>query len=201
MIERGSPRETGVGMTESGVDRRDFIFGLAGAAFAGLASACGALRAVAEYAASVPPEQAFEFFTPEQAREFDSISAQIVPTDDTPGAREANAVRFVDRYLATIARDAQPRFLTDLQRLGDAVAARTRSTRSFTSLSDADQIACLTAFEQSDRGAFDRFRSATMLGMLSDPVHGGNSNKVGWTLIGFDDRHSWAPPFGYYDRV
>jgi len=23
---------------------------------------------------------------------------------------------------------------------------------------------------------------------------------VGWKWIGFDDRFSWAPPFGWYDR-
>jgi hypothetical protein len=22
---------------------------------------------------------------------------------------------------------------------------------------------------------------------------------MGWDLIGFDHRHAWAPPFGYYD--
>ncbi len=189
-------------MTEFRVDRRDFIFGLASTAGAGWLAAHGAeLRAIAEYAAALQPEQAFEFFTPEQAREFDSISAQIVPTDETPGAREANVVRFVDRYLATIARNGQPQFLTDLQRLGDAVAARMPASRSFASLSDADQVTCLTAFEQSNRGAFDRFRSLTMLGLFSDPIHGGNSNRVGWKLIGFEDRHAWVPPFGYYDRV
>jgi hypothetical protein len=40
-----------------------------------------------------------------------------------------------------------------------------------------------------------------MLGMFSHPMHGGNFNKVGWNLIGFEDRYSWTPPFGYYDRV
>jgi hypothetical protein len=40
-----------------------------------------------------------------------------------------------------------------------------------------------------------------MLGMFIDPIHGGNFNKVGWKMIGFEDRYSWTPPFGYYDRV
>jgi gluconate 2-dehydrogenase gamma chain len=35
--------------------------------------------------------------------------------------------------------------------------------------------------------------------MLSNPEYGGNFNKMGWKLIGFDDRFSWAPPFGWYD--
>jgi hypothetical protein len=29
--------------------------------------------------------------------------------------------------------------------------------------------------------------------------HGGNHNKAGWKLIGFDDSLNHKPPFGYYD--
>jgi gluconate 2-dehydrogenase gamma chain len=86
------------GMPESEVNRREFVFGLAGAAAsAWLATHLPELRATAAYVASVGPEEPYEFFTPAQARDFDAISAQIVLTDDTPGAREAHVVRFVDR--------------------------------------------------------------------------------------------------------
>src|SRR5438309_11385006 len=49
--------------------------------------------------AATPPK--FEFFTPEEAAEVEAITARIVPTDDTPGAREAGVVYFIDRGLAT----------------------------------------------------------------------------------------------------
>jgi gluconate 2-dehydrogenase gamma chain len=39
----------------------------------------------------------------------------------------------------------------------------------------------------------------TMVGMFSLPSYGGNIEKIGWRLIGFDDSHVWQPPFGYYD--
>ncbi len=189
-------------MPESGVNRRDFIFGLGGAAAAAWLATHGCeLRAIAAYAASVAPEQPYEFFTPDQARDFDAISAQIVPTDDTPGAREAHVVRFLDRSFATIFKEFQPRFQNDFKLLGDAVAEKTPGSRSFAALSDADQIAFLTAFEKTNPVSFGFFRGGTMLGMFSHPMHGGNFNKVGWKLIGFEDRYSWAPPFGYYDRV
>src|SRR5450756_2766415 len=85
-------------MPESEVNRRECVCGLAAAAAsAWLATHLPELRATAAYAASVGPEEPYEFFTPAQARDFDAISAQIVPTDDTPGAREAHVVRFVDR--------------------------------------------------------------------------------------------------------
>ncbi len=189
-------------MPESEVNRRDFFFGLAGAAGGAWLAANGSeLRAIAAYAASVAPGQPYEFFTPEQARDFDAISAQIVPTDETPGAREAHVVRFADRYLATVAKDERPRLQDDFKLLGNAVTEKTPGSRSFAALNDADQIAFLTAFEKTYPGRFNRFRDLTMLGMFSHPMHGGNFNKVGWKLIGFEERHSWAPPFGYYDRV
>lgn len=117
------------------------------------------------------------------------------------GAREANVVRFADRYYATVFKQAQPAVQHDFKLLGDAVAQMTPGSRSFAALSSADQIALLTAFEQTHPVSFSHFRGITMTGMFSHPVHGGNFNRVGWNLIGFEDRYSWAPPFGYYDRV
>lgn len=183
------------------VDRRDFVFSLAATTSAAwLTTHLPELRAIAAYAGSVSPQQPYEFFTPDEAREFDAISAQIVPTDDTPGAREAHVVRFADRYLATVLTDAQPTFRNDFKVLADAVAERTSASRSFAALNDAEQIACLTTFEKAQPTSYHDFRGLTMLGMFSDPIHGGNFNKVGWKLIGFEDRYSWQPPFGYYDR-
>jgi hypothetical protein len=36
--------------------------------------------------------------------------------------------------------------------------------------------------------------------MFTLPTYGGNRDGVGWKLIGFEDRHTFQPPFGYYDR-
>jgi len=189
-------------MPEPDLKRREFVVDLAGAAAgAWLAGHLSELRATAAYAASVAPQAAWEFFTPEEAREFEAISAQIVPTDDTPGAREAHVVRFVDRWFATMQKEAQPVFRNDFKLLADAVAARTPGNRSFAALGDADQVALLMAFENSNPVSFGHFRGSTMQGMFSDPIHGGNFNKVGWKLNGYEDRYSWVPPFGYYDRV
>ena len=47
---------------------------------------------------------------------------------------------------------------------------------------------------------FDTTRLLTLLGMFSLPAYGGNRDGVGWKLIGFEDRHVFQPPFGYYDR-
>ena len=60
-----------------------------------------------------------EFFTPAEATEIDALSARIIPTDDTPGAREAGVVYFIDRALMTFGRGDQQIYrdgLVQLQR-------------------------------------------------------------------------------------
>ncbi len=37
------------------------------------------------------------------------------------------------------------------------------------------------------------------MGFLANPSWGGNREGAGWKAIGFEDRHVFQPPFGYYD--
>lgn len=46
--------------------------------------------------------QAATFFDPQQRQTIEAAMARIIPTDDQPGAREAGAIDFVDRYLSGI---------------------------------------------------------------------------------------------------
>src|SRR5258708_39157000 len=69
-----------------------------------------AIVAAAEHAhqaakSSTPPK--FQFFTSEQAVEIDAITARIIPSDETPGAREAGVLYFIDRALTTFAVNDQ----------------------------------------------------------------------------------------------
>ena len=45
------------------------------------------------------------------------MAAQIIPTDETPGAREAGVVYFVDRALTTFDVDQQPLYSAGLREL------------------------------------------------------------------------------------
>jgi hypothetical protein len=47
---------------------------------------------------------------------------------------------------------------------------------------------------------FELVRTMTILGMFSNPEYGGNYNKIGWKLIGFEDQFFFQAPFGSYDR-
>ena len=42
------------------------------------------------------------FFDAHQRETIEAAMARIIPTDDTPGAREANTIAFLDRYLSGI---------------------------------------------------------------------------------------------------
>jgi gluconate 2-dehydrogenase gamma chain len=140
----------------------------------------------------------FVFFTPAQAAEIEAMSAQIFPSDDTPGAREAHVVYFIDRSLSTFAQDAQPVYVQGIQDLHAKSKELVPSATAFSTLGAAQQVQVLTAIETTP--FFKTVRDHTIMGMFASPQHGGNANKVGWKLIGFEDTLAFKPPFGYYDR-
>lgn len=138
-----------------------------------------------------------EFFTPEQAREIEAITAQIIPSDDSPGAREAHAVHFIDRALVTFERDQQPSYTRGLEYLRAKMRELFPEAQKFSALGSEDQLRLLHAIENTD--FFEIVRIHTIMGFLSNPEYGGNSNQVGWKLIGFEESPVHEPPFGYYD--
>src|SRR6185295_5187517 len=55
----------------------------------------------AHAASRLPGEARLSFLTAAEAADVEAVAAQIIPTDDTPGARDAGVVYFIDRALAT----------------------------------------------------------------------------------------------------
>jgi gluconate 2-dehydrogenase gamma chain len=189
-------------MSEPGFSRRDFVASLAGASAATwLSASWSELHAAGTHAASAAQQESWQVLKPDQVRELDAVTAQLVPTDDTPGAREAHVVRFMDRSLATFAKAQKPELEAALKKLNELVASHFPGATSFASLGDAEQITVLKDWEATDRRTFSTIHGATIVGMFCNPEYGGNYNKTGWKLLGFKDQFSWAPPFGYYDRV
>jgi gluconate 2-dehydrogenase gamma chain len=159
--------------------------------------AAGAHAARAARQATPPP---FQVLTADQAADLEAATAQIVPADETPGAKEARVVYFIDKSLATFAKEQRPIFEKGLKDLRSRTAKVNRNAKSFAALTEDQQIAVLTKLEKDKSEFFEALRSATIVGMLANPEYGGNYNKVGWKVIGFDDRFSWSAPFGWYDR-
>lgn len=152
----------------------------------------------AHHAAQSETPTRFEFFTPEQASEVEAIAAQIIPTDDTPGAREARVIYFIDRALTTFDKDKQNQYVKGLKELQAKQKRMFKDSAKFSSLGSEQQIKVLKAVEKST--FFETVRVHTIMGFFADPSYGGNHDKIGWKLIGFQDDFYFKPPFGYYDR-
>ena len=147
--------------------------------------------------AGQPPD--FAFFTNEEGADIDAMASQVIPTDETPGAHEARCVNFIDYGLTTFLQESQPIYREGLKALQAKTRELAPDAGSFAALSSAQQIQVLTAIEQSS--FFTTVRTHTIIGMFASPAHGGNADKVGWKLIGYDDTLEFKPPFGYYDAV
>lgn len=136
-------------------------------------------------------------FSEAQAAEVEAITAQIIPTDSTPGAREAHCVYFIDRALSTFDQSKKQAYVDGLESLQAKTRELYPGATTFSSLASEQQIKTLTAIEKTP--FFEMVRQHTILGFLSRPEHGGNNNKAGWKLIGYDDSLNHTAPFGYYD--
>jgi gluconate 2-dehydrogenase gamma chain len=188
------------------------------------------------------------FFDDHQRRTLEAAMARIIPTDDTPGAREAGTVTFLDRYLSGIdgvyarpdgsgferldgARADAWRQRIDLIRAKyvEGVAeldrrSQARFAADFADLPEDRQDEILVEIERpaqwtehnlevaqvtSGYGApvepalqqtsaevdvefFVLLALHTRQGFYSDPIYGGNKDRVGWRMIGFEGPESLA---------
>ena len=152
----------------------------------------------AHAAAQLSGEAKMSFLSAAEAADVEAVAAQIIPTDDTPGAREAGVVYFIDRALATFLSQLASDYRAQLAEFQAAFREQHPGAASFASLPSEEQVEYLKTVDRTP--FFDTTRLLTLLGMFSMPAYGGNRNGVGWKLIGFEDRHVFQPPFGYYDR-
>ena len=136
----------------------------------------------------------FTYFSRPQAADIDAMAAQIYPTTDTPGAREAQVIYFIDTALVTFAQDKQDVYAKGLPDLSGRTGGK-----AFASLPADQQLTILTAMETTP--FFKTVRDHTIMGMFAAPQHGGNYHKIGWQQIGFDDSLNFRAPFGAYDKA
>jgi len=188
------------------------------------------------------------FFDEQQRRTVEAAMARIIPTDDTPGAREAGTVDFLDRYLSGIdfiyaapdgdgferlqgrrARAWQQRIEMLREKYATGLAeldrrARGRFDGEFAALGEEQQDQVLGDLERPATQSGQDMREAhvvvgygapvepalqqtsteveldffpllalhTRQGFYSDPIYGGNKDRVGWDVIGFPGPASLA---------
>jgi gluconate 2-dehydrogenase gamma chain len=152
----------------------------------------------AAQSASPPP---FKTLDPAMAAEIDAITSQIIPSTDGPGAHEAGIIYFIDRALSTFDADLRESYR---QGMGEVQRKRQEmfpASASITALASEQQIRLIHAIETGSetKDFFELLRTHTLYGFLGNPSYGGNRDRVGWKLIGFEDRMVFQHPFGYYD--
>lgn len=197
-------RNVGVIMEARDFSRRQFLLrSVVGAGGAWLTLAWPEVLAAQQHAhhtmravdAGAPAK--LEFLTPAQAADVEAIASLIIPTTDTPGAREAGVVYFIDRVLRTFAADQQKPFADALALVDGKRKELFPASADFASLTCVQQTEILKAIEKTS--AFDTFQFLTVVGFLGNPEDGGNREMAGWKSIGFDSAPTHTPPFGYYD--
>lgn len=96
-----------------------------------------------ETVAARTADAGFKVLTPAQARDVEAIAAQIVPSGDTPGAREAGVVHFIDAIHAGLYSARAPEFLQGLAAFQAAFAAGHPGRGPFADLPGPQQIEVL----------------------------------------------------------
>ena len=146
----------------------------------------------------------FTVLTPDEGRELAAVAERILPSDDTPGAREAGAIHFIDQALAGFAafalgpiREGLPELREAARRRGGPEAGEADQASDFSRLPAPRQDELLRERERTP--FFRTVRFLTVAGVFSSPEHGGNRDGAGWTLLDFADPGAWRPPFGHYD--
>jgi gluconate 2-dehydrogenase gamma chain len=141
----------------------------------------------------------YENITLEQAVELGAIADQIIPEDESPGATQTGVVYFMDAAFGGFMAGVLPRLKQGLDDIQQKVSSADARVERFSDLSFDQQTTLLRAEE--DTSFFELIRFLTICGMFCLPQYGGNRDQEGWKLLGFDHRHSWQAPFGYYDTL
>jgi gluconate 2-dehydrogenase gamma chain len=169
------------------------------------------------YLVLTPTEQAFLSATADTMIPADELS---------PSGTDSGIVTFIDRQLASAWGGGAKMYrsgpfmkgkpeqgyqlsLTPKEFFQAGIAAanawsRKTHGKDFDRLSAAERNAALTAMQEgkaefkdfSSRAFFGQLLAITMQGFFSDPIYGGNRNKVSWKMLGFP-----GLPATYADKV
>jgi len=182
-------------MSDGGFSRRMFIANSGGVLAGGwLSAALPLISAAAQTACSRRDQNdGYANLNPLDAADLEAIAEQILPSSDTPGAREAGVIWFIDEALGGF----RGKWNDPVREGLGSLNASLTGTARFADLDWERQTEMLQAIETTPFFAMLHF--LTIAGMFSLPSYGGNQDKIGWALLNFEDRHAWQPPFGYYD--
>ena len=156
-----------------------------------LAAAAGELAAGALSCAPVTHSGDWRTFTDADASVIEAAAALIIPSDDTPGAREAHVIHFIDRSLDSFARDQSTLSRRDSRISGSRAATHRPRTRSPTSMSSNN---CALHDLMNDKSVSSCASPRDDGRHVRQPRVRRKPRKTGWKLLGFDDQFYWQHP-------
>ena len=183
-------------VTPSIPSRRDLLKGVGVVGAAAVSSVAGSSVLAADSAAStagtavILQREALEALTAQEAETLEAICDCLIPSDENgPGAKEARAVHYIDRSLASHNASVRENYSVGLNAINE-FAQETRG-KSFSQLLVDQQNSILLAvqtnkisgFIPNGSGFFNMLRSHTIDGTFCDPYYGGNQNFVGWDML------------------
>jgi len=169
--QRFSRAKAAVGAVSNGVElRRRTLLGAALLAAAGSAVSCGGKSTAA-----------WRYFTYDEARTIEAITAQLIPADADPGAKEARVVDYIDIQLSKRFKKHRKAYREGLAAV-DATS-RTNYGKRFLDLTGAQQIEVLNSIEEHSKVFFNLLLSHTRQGFYGDPRHGGDRNRASWRML------------------
>lgn len=186
---------------DSGINTRREFLRISGSVLAtsALASHISGLQAFGKIAQLAHKnEAAYENIDSTLAANIEAICEQIIPADEYPGAKDAGVIYFIDKAWVTLIGSDSVIITDGVAEISQQVKTDTRSNQQYSDLSFDLQKAILSKLDT--RPFFEIIHFWTIAGLFSMPKYGGNKNQLGWKLLGFDHRHAWLPPFGYYDK-
>jgi len=169
------------------INRRDFI--------RQICYTCGSLTIIPACTARF---STWRFFTEEEARLIISISEQLIPADEDPGATDANVVNFFDKQLIGYYVRYQETYRKGLKSIN--ASSLKMFHKQFTGLDREQQTRFLESMEKDElpkedwkeveqRTFFNLLLDHTMQGFYGSPRHGGNCNYVSYKMLKIDYPH------------
>jgi gluconate 2-dehydrogenase gamma chain len=165
--------------------------------------------------ASPPPEKEQRFFSESERQFLRSAVDRLIPPDERwPGAAEAGVVNYIDLQMAGAWGRGEQLYMhgpfrpgkwtqgyqleyTPAELFRRSIGAINKECQTagtpFARMSGAEQDAYLAKLERGgidldgrhSTTFFDHLLDQTVQGFFSDPIYGGNKNKVGWRMLAF----------------
>src|SRR5690349_14627544 len=86
----------------------------------------------------------------EEAKEIEAIASQIIPSDGSPGAREAGVIYFIDRALGTFEEDKRAIYRRGLAETQSRRLELFPGSKSIAALRPEEQVRLLQAIENTE---------------------------------------------------